>query len=136
MNRAEKRRLAREQKKEQIDRNRTVITAGMAADELLKIPAVKQLIDKEISRRILQLDLEYTIDMDTVVIWTLRQYGWGEKRLKRFYDDMFNWHRKLRKHYEIPECFPERYMLKQQGIDVQAWYNEKFNQDGTYKQGD
>ena len=70
------------------------------------------------------------------MIWTLRQYGWGEKRLKRFYDDMFKWHKKLRKHYEIPECFPERYMLKQQGIDVQAWYNEKFNPDGTYKQGD
>ena len=133
MNRAERRRLEKHGKKIARDPVFTV-KASDSREALLNNPAIKALLDQEISKRILELDKEYTLDVDTMVIWTLRQHGWGPKRLKRFYRDMFRWHRKLREHYEIPECFPERQMLKEQGIDVEAWFKEMFNDDGTYKE--
>lgn len=133
MNRAERRRLERQGKKIAKDPVFTV-KASSAKEAILNNPVAKEILDKEVSNRILELDKEYTLDMDTMVIWTLRQQGWGLKRLKRFYREMFYWHRKLREHYEIPEGFPERKMLKEQGIDVEAWFKEMFNDDGTYKE--
>ena len=133
MNRAERRRLERQGKKLQKD-PAYVVKASDSKEALLKNPMIKEMIDQEINKRILELDKQYAIDMDTVVLWTMRQYGWGYKRLKRLYQDMFRLHRQMRERYEIQECFPERQLLKEQGIDVEAWFNEMFQEDGTYKE--
>lgn len=132
MNRAERRRLEKQGKKVARDPVFTV-KASDSKEALLRNPAIKAVLDQEISKRILELDREYTLDMDTMVIWTLYQRGHRAEWLKKFYKDMFYWHRKLRKHYEMTECFPERQMLKERGIDVEAWFQELFNEDGTYK---
>lgn len=133
MNRAERRRLEKQGKKVAKDPVYTV-KASYAKEAILKNPVVQEIIQKEISQRILELDKQYTLDMDAMVIWTLFQRGHRAEWLKKFYTDMFRWHRKLRAHYEIPECFPERLIMKEKGIDVEAWFNEMFNDDGTYKQ--
>lgn len=132
MNRAERRRLERQGKK--IARDPVFsVKASNSQEALLKNPAIKAILDQEISKRILELDKEYALDMDTMVIWTLYQRGHRVEWLKKFYQEMFYWHRKLRKHYEMTECFPERQILKERGIDVEAWFKELFNDDGTYK---
>ena len=133
MNRAERRRLERQGKKVAKDPAYTV-KASDTREAILRNPMVKEIIDQEISKRILELDKQYSLDMDAMVIWTLFQRGHRAEWLKKFYIDMFRWHRKLRAHYEIPECFPERLMMKEKGIDVEAWFQEMFNDDGTYKQ--
>ena len=132
MNRAERRRLEKQGKKLAKDPVYNV-KASDTREAILRNPAVKQIIDQEISKRILELDKQYSLDMDSMVIWTLFKRGHRAVWLKKFYREMFYWHRKLRAHYEIPECFPERLMLKEKGIDVEAWFNEMFNDDGTYK---
>lgn len=133
MNRAERRRLEKQGKKVAKDPVYNV-KASDTREALLKNPAIKEIVDQEISKRILELDKQYALDMDSMVMWSLSQKGWGPKRCKDFYKLMFYWHRKLRAHYEIPECFPERLILKEKGIDVEAWFKEMFNEDGTYKQ--
>lgn len=133
MNRAERRRLEKQGKKVAKDPVYHV-KASDTREAILRNPMVKEIIDQEISRRILELDKQYSLDMDSMVVWTLFQRGHRADWLKKFYADMFRWHRKLRDHYQIPECFPERLMLKEKGIDVEAWFNELFNDDGTYKQ--
>lgn len=132
MNRAERRRLEKKQKKAEKERTYTFRESDL--EKLIYTPVVQEMIDRKVSERILEIDMNYTLDLDTIVLWTLFQRGWRQKRLKEFYLDMFRWHRKLRDHYQVPECFPERQLLKDKGIDVEAWFNELFDEQGNYRQ--
>ena len=132
MNRTERRRLAKQQKKAEKERTYTFRESDL--EKLIMTPVVQEMIERKVAERILELDASYTLDLDTMVIWTLYQRGHRAEWLKKFYTDMFRWHRKLRAHYEVPESFPERMMLKEKGIDVEAWFNEMFDADGNYKQ--
>lgn len=134
MNRAARRRLEKSQKKAAA-KERTYTFKDSDIEKLICTPMAEQLIDRKVAERILEVDKQYTLDMDTMVIWTLYQRGHRAEWLKKFYLDMFRWHRKLRAHYEVQECFPERLILKEQGIDVEAWYRELFDEDGNYRQG-
>lgn len=72
--------------------------------------------------------------MDTIYLWTLHnKYGWGLKRLKQFYKDVFVEHLRMREFYEMDDPYPERYKLKRKGIDIEAWYNELFDEEGNFK---
>ena len=132
MNRADRRRLEKSKKKAQAERIYTFRESDL--EKLIYPPVVQEIIDRKVCERILEIDRNYTLDMDTMVIWTLYQRGHRREWLKKFYLDMFRWHRKLRAHYEISECFPERLILKEKGIDVEAWFNEMFDDQGNYKQ--
>lgn len=132
MNRAERRRLEKKQKKAKKERTYTFRESDL--EKLIYTPVVQEMIDRKVAERILEIDVNYTLDLDTMVIWTLYQRGHRAEWLKKFYMDMFRWHRKLREHYQVPECFPERKMLKEKGIDVEAWFNELFDDQGNYKQ--
>ena len=132
MNRADRRRLEKSKKKAQAERIYTFRESDL--EKLIYTPVVQEIIDRKVCERILEIDRNYTLDMDTMVIWTLYQRGHRREWLKKFYLDMFRWHRKLRAHYEISECFPERLILKEKGIDVEAWFNEMFDDQGNYKQ--
>ena len=51
----------------------------------------------EINQQILQSDKEYQLDLDTMVLWSLKQFaGWGPKKLKAFYYFMFKEHLRMR----------------------------------------
>lgn len=132
LNRAERRRLQKSQQKAASERTYTFRESDL--EKLLYTPVVQEMVDRKVCERILELDQSYTLDIDTVVIWTLYKRGHRAGWLKKFYLEMFRWHRKLRAHYEIPECFPERKMLKEKGIDIEAWYNEMFDDQGNYRQ--
>lgn len=88
----------------------------------------------EINRQILAKDKEYQLDIDTMVLWTLHQcYGWGSARLKKFYVAMMKEHLRMREFYELDDLYPERYKLKEKGVDVEAWYDELFDDKGNFK---
>lgn len=88
----------------------------------------------EINRQILAKDKEYQLDIDTMVLWTLYQcYGWGAARLKKFYVAMMKEHLRMREFYELDDLYPERHKLKEKGVDVEAWYDELFDEKGNFK---
>lgn len=96
--------------------------------------AAREAMIHEINQQCLAIDNSFTLDMDTMVLFTLHtRYGWGKKRLKDFYQAMFDSHLAMRECYDTDEAYPERIKLKEKGIDVEAWYSKLFNSDGTYK---
>lgn len=82
---------------------------------------------KEVNQQILQRDLEYSLDIDTMILWTLHtHYGWGKKRLEDFYEKLLKEHTRMREYYEIDDLYPERAKLKDEcGVDV-VELNERF----------
>ena len=88
----------------------------------------------EINRQILQSDKEYQLDLDTMVLWSLKQFaGWGPKKLKAFYYFMFKEHLRMREFYELDDLYPERHKLKEKGVDIEEWYKDLFDEEGNFK---
>lgn len=88
----------------------------------------------EINQQILQRDKDYQLDIDTMVLWSLKQFaGWGAARLKKFYVAMMKEHLRMREFYELDDLYPERYKLKEKGVDIEAWYEELFDDEGNFK---
>ena len=88
----------------------------------------------EINQQILEKDKEYQLDIDTMVLWSLKQFaGWGPKKLRAFYLFMFKEHLRMREFYELDDLYPERHKLKEKGVDIEAWYSELFDEEGNFK---
>lgn len=125
MNRKERRRLER---KGELPKKEPVfsVTSKDMVKEALKGTGKKAMIE-EIDRQILARDREFQLDVDTMVLWTLYHvFGWGKVRLKRFYDAAFKEHERMREYFQMQDLYPERAILKEKGIDVEAWYHEQF----------
>ena len=89
----------------------------------------KKAMNKEINAQILQKDMAYYLDMDAAVLWTLRiGFGFGKKRLRRFFELFAATHEELCKHYELEEddngIWLCRKQLREYGVDVEAWEKE------------
>lgn len=83
-------------------------------------PAMESAMMHEINQQCLEADARFSLDLDTMVLWTLYQcYGWREKRLHDFYLAMAREHRRMREYYQMDDLYPERYKLKEKGIDVE-----------------
>lgn len=132
MNRRERRKLEREGK---IVKTEPVY--NMRPKEMVNSVlngAGKEIMMSEIRKNLLEREKSMTLDIDTCVLWTLHnKYGWGKQRLKKFYMDLFEEHLSMRNHYDIDDTYPERMKLKEKGIDVEAWYNELFDEKGNYR---
>lgn len=88
----------------------------------------------EINQQILEKDKEYQLDIDTMVLWSLKQFaGWGPKKLREFYLFMMKEHLRMREFYELDDLYPERHKLKEKGVDIEAWYSELFDEEGNFK---
>lgn len=60
-------------------------------------PAMESAMMHEINQQCLEADARFSLDLDTMVLWTLYQcYGWREKRLHDFYLAMAREHRRMR----------------------------------------
>ena len=100
------------------------VTQGVGRDAMIH----------EIDQQILQKDKEYQLNLDTMVLWSLRQFaGWGPKKLRDFYFFMFKEHLRMREFYELDDLYPERYKLKEKGVDIEEWYSELFDEEGNFK---
>lgn len=95
------------------------------AKEIAKKEAMAAAL-KEIDRQILERDMEYSLDLDSMVLWTLAvSFGFGKIRLERFYREMIKEHSRMRERYEMDDAYPERFKLKQlYGVDVELLNNE------------
>ncbi len=132
MNRRQRREMERKgliPKKEPV----YTVTGAEMVKAALKGPG-KAAMNREINAQLLEADKRFTLDVDSMVLSTLHhEYGWGPKRCKDFYVRMFRHHMEMRKFYEIDDLYPERYKLKEAGIDVEAWYNALFDDNGNFK---
>ena len=86
-------------------------------------------MNKEIRARVLTIDDAYYLDMDAAVLWVLRVgFGFGKKRLRRFFEKFVETHAELRKHYSLDDddngIWICRQQLKEYGVDVEAWEKE------------
>ena len=82
----------------------------------------------EINRQILEADTKYSTDVDAMILWVLHScFGFGKKRLKRFYDEFSAEHQRLREYYEMPDdgAWLCKHKLKDIGVDVDKWNDER-----------
>lgn len=97
-------------------------------------PAMESAMMHEINQQCLEADARFSLDLDTMVLWTLYQcYGWREKRLHDFYLAMAREHRRMREYYQMDDLYPERYKLKEKGIDVEKWQEEVLRDDPYFE---
>lgn len=113
-------------------------TLNIKVSELFKrqklTPEMKVLIHQEINRQILENDKQFKIDSDSMYLWSLHtRWGFGPDRLRRAYLGLFTDYLNMRSRYETDTPYPERQKLKEIGVDVEAWYEELFDDEGNFK---
>ena len=91
---------------------------------------MKKALEDEINRQLAEYTRKHELEIEAIVIRQLRRLtGWGETRLKRFYDGFSDELNTLTEHYEMPSdeapwlCIEE---LKKEGFDIEQWYKEKY----------
>lgn len=83
---------------------------------------------RETAKALAAWDEKHENEIDAIILWELhQQLGFGEKRLRRFYDAFSKEFNELRKRYE---CEDENAIwlcdmkLKEIGVDVGKWRKE------------
>lgn len=93
--------------------------------------AEKKAMDLEIQRQIAEFDRKNMVEIDALILWELmEQLGFGEKRLRQFFDRFEPALEALIKRYEMEESdqiWLCTHMLKERGIDVEKWNKERGN---------
>lgn len=90
--------------------------------------AERKAMEAEINRQIAEADRRYTNDLDAMILYTLSvHFGFGPKRLRRFWEAVTAEHQRLVRHYEMPDDYPWlcREHLKRIGVDVEKWNAER-----------
>lgn len=90
--------------------------------------AEKKAMDMEIKRQLAEFDKKNMLEVDAMVLWVLmEEFGFGEKRLRKFHSTFSKQIHSLVKRYQMDEnddvwlCTE---MLKRRGIDINQWNNE------------
>lgn len=81
----------------------------------------------EITRQLLEYDAKHGDNIDAVVLYTLhKDFGFGPRRLRQFYESVKQNYTELVKHYEMPDDYPFicKTKLKDIGVDIEAWNKE------------
>lgn len=85
-------------------------------------------IDKEILRQCAEFDQKNAIEIDALILWLLHdKFGFGHKRLRRFFDFFSTEFDAMIKRYELDEddkVWLCTYKLKEYGVDVEKWNKE------------
>lgn len=91
--------------------------------------AEQKAMNMEIQKQIAEYDRKNIMEIDAMILWCLHvQFGFGPKRLKRFFDNFVPNIDELAKRYEMDDsdkiwlCTQK---LKDYGIDVESWHGEK-----------
>ena len=101
--------------------------------------AEKKALDMEARRALAEHTRKHELEIEAIVIRQLRRLtGWGETRLKRFYDEFAPAMMALCERYEMDQvdapwlCTME---LKKEGFDIEAWHKEQYPNE-RYEIGD
>lgn len=88
----------------------------------------QEAVDAEIARQCAEWDSKNAIEIDAIVLWILHEkFGFGYKRLRRFFDSFATELDALVKRYEVDSkdsIWLCTYKLKQYGINIEAWDKE------------
>lgn len=91
--------------------------------------AEKKAMNMEIQRQLAEYDMKHMNELDAMVLWHLHEeFGFGLKRLKRFYDTFKPQVDALLERYVMDDSdmvWLCTYKLKQYGIDIEKWNNER-----------
>lgn len=95
----------------------------------MNLPAPgKHAMKAEIQRQMAEYDRKNWEEIDAMVLWVLRtEFGFGEKRLRRFYDSFNSEMQSLLDRYELDDCDTPwlcTRKLKDAGIDISKWSKE------------
>lgn len=89
----------------------------------------KKALDIEIERQLAEFDKNHTKEIDALILLALHEaFGFGEKRLRRFYDIFDNSVNSLVKRYELEDSdkiWISKQKLKDYGIDLDIWERER-----------
>ena len=90
----------------------------------------KQIINREVRRRVFAEHLKGGANFDALVLWTLhKHFGFGKDRLRKFFDAFLDEYKDLKEYYELDgdTAYVAVEGLKAIGVDVYAWegINEK-----------
>jgi hypothetical protein len=101
---------------------KTILGAHLTSDE-------RKAIDIEMRKMVADANRKNENEIDAVFLWWLHEkLGFGEKRLRQFYDDFTPAIRELNARYELESADRPwlcTYKLKEIGVDLEAWSKEK-----------
>lgn len=87
--------------------------------------AERKAMNLEIQRQLAEYDRKHANEIDAIILWQLHvQFGFGAKRLRRFYDRFKAEYFDLVDRYEMDESdniWLNTYKLKEIGVDIEAW---------------
>ena len=90
-----------------------------------------QAMHAEMHRQMAEYDRKHSIELDALVLWVLHEeFGFGPERLRRFHDKFVPAIEALIGRYELDktdDIWLCTYLLKQYGVDLEAWENESRN---------
>ena len=93
--------------------------------------AEKKAMNLEIQRQLAEYDKKHATEIDALILWVLHsEFGFGEKRLRRFYDRFNKAIAELLERYVMEEndkVWLCTYLLKQYGINLEKWREEGEN---------
>ena len=91
-------------------------------------------LEGEIRRQCVAKTRQYEYLLDTVAVYVLHtQFGFGEQRLRKFYDALFAERKAMQERYEGSDSddlaeFAMYWKLKEAGIDFKAMFEEHENE--------
>lgn len=95
--------------------------------------AEKKAMNIEIARQLGEFTRRYHTEIECIFLRELRQYGFGETRLRRAFDHFGDDLDELITRYELGDedkLWLATQQLKQEGFDVEKWHREKYPDDG------
>lgn len=82
----------------------------------------------EIKRQLAEYDQKHLAEVDAMILWVLHdQFGFGAKRLRKYYDAFTAATKDLVDRYQMDEdddVWLCTQMLKRIGVDIEAWHKE------------
>lgn len=91
----------------------------------------RKAINEEIRRQCIEQTEQYEAELDVVTLYTLNKvFGFGKKRLDRFYNEMFRLRDEMKEHYKMGDDdsmgdYAMYVKLKEKGIDVKQMYESQ-----------
>nr|DAF73295.1 MAG TPA: hypothetical protein [Caudoviricetes sp.] len=91
----------------------------------------RKAMHNEIKRQLAEYDRRHAKEIDAIVLWVLREtFGFGEKRLRKYFDEFGRQLNRLIEYYsmgEDDEAWLCSRKLKEAGIDLEKWEAEKWD---------
>lgn len=89
----------------------------------------KKAIQRAAYRQLSEITDEYLVGINAMVMWTLHEhFGFGKKRLRRFWDGVLATNIELGRRYRLTDPGDEEWLyirkLRDIGVDIAAWRYE------------